>query len=53
MTTLIDILIPVIMVATGVAALVVALAWLPTRLVRGLNAPKRVPDGDEDDHTWI
>lgn len=52
MTALIDILIAVI-VASGVAGLVVALAWLPTRLVRGLNAPKRVPDGDEDDHTWI
>lgn len=49
---LIDILIAVI-VATGVAGVVVGVFWLPTRLVRGLNAPKRVPDGDEDDHTWI
>lgn len=49
---LIDIVIAVI-VATGVAGLVVALVWLPTRLVRGLNAPKRVPDGDEEDHTWV
>jgi len=45
-----DALITVLAVA-GVIGLVAGLVWLPARLVRGLNAPKRLPDEDENDLT--